>query len=96
MGWNVGIAQTEMSGWHRLGCGSGRHSLGCLEKKGPTKKERKEIKAALVGQGIAPDHIFQARSQAAWRMLIKTSALPGGCTEVLQIMVLPGALVQIN
>lgn len=70
--------------------------LGLSGKEGAYKKGKKEIKAALVGQGIAPDHIFQARSQAAWRMLIKTSALPGGCTEVLQIMVLPGALVQIN
>lgn len=86
-----------MSGWYRLGCGNGRHKLGCLEKKGPAKEGKKrENETTSVGQGVAPDHIFQARSQAASRMLIKISALPGGCTEVLQIMVLPGASVQIN
>lgn len=86
-----------MLGWHRWGCGNGRHRLGCVwKRRGLQRRKKKENKTTLVGQGVAPAHIFQARSQAASRMLIKTSALPRGCTEVLQIMVLPGASVQIN
>lgn len=87
--WNVRMAQSGLWEWQAQVELSGKE--GALQRR-----ERKEKKTALVGQGVAPDHIFQAQSQAAWRMLIKTSALPGGCTEVLQIMVLPGASVQIN
>lgn len=68
------------------------------KKKGVCKKRKKKknLKTSWYDSNLPCLTFSRHGAQAALQMLIKTCALPSGCTEVLQILVLPGASVETN